>query len=432
MKFELHHLFKYAGLILFGLFVGAAALEIGLRLIPAQTLNLLITRRPLRYQLYQIDPYVGWRLKPNATARYTLESEFDVQVQINAQGLHDVEHAYPKPPGVYRILILGDSFAEGLHVPVAAGFPQRLAGCLNEHYSQPIEVINSGTGYYASAEELFFLQYEGLRYEPDLVLVAFFVGNDINAYASRETEDGWFESLGGYLIELDETGRLKKTWVDWQHPSPYEPVPKLELFLRRYSKLYYVLSHRDSKIKEWLDDHGEAWLTNFGPFSSSQEEAAAESFQNDLDLMLYVSGFPDSPLTPPKLSQAWAILDEIFWQMQTTTAANNAALGVLLIPERAQAAERYYQEEYKKYASRYDLNTVDFNWDIAAPNKALTQLFTQKNIPTLDLLPVFRAYDTPTKPSLYFEQDAHFNQTGHQLTADTTCQWIIEHNFIVP
>ena len=52
-------------------------------------------------------------------------------MQINREGLRDVEHQYAKPPGVFRILVLGDSFVEAMHVPLESTFPRRLEERLN-------------------------------------------------------------------------------------------------------------------------------------------------------------------------------------------------------------------------------------------------------------------------------------------------------------
>lgn len=188
---------KYISLVLFGLIAGLLFSEGVLRLLPEQTLNELVALRPIRHVLYQTDPDIGWRLKPRAKFHYQRD-EYDLLIEINSQGLHDSEHGYDKPAGVYRILVLGDSFAEVVQVPIADNFSSRLADCLNRQNQQRVEVINSGVSYYSSAEELFFLQHEGRRYQPDLILVAFYVGNDIEAYEARKREDGWVASLGGY------------------------------------------------------------------------------------------------------------------------------------------------------------------------------------------------------------------------------------------
>src|SRR5574337_1459165 len=57
----------------------------------------------------------GWRHPPGRSGPwYDDHGEFKTTVRINSKGLRDVEHPYEKPPGVFRILVLGDSYMEGL------------------------------------------------------------------------------------------------------------------------------------------------------------------------------------------------------------------------------------------------------------------------------------------------------------------------------
>ena len=424
-------LLKSLGLVLFGIIIGVIILEIGLQLIPEEELMLLIARRPMRFQLYQTDPRIGWRLKPNVRMPYSHVGEFDLLVQTNSMGLNDFETSYEKPLDTFRVLLLGDSFAEGINVPINQGFPYLLEICLSEHYQSPVEVINSGTAYYATAEELFFLQQEGIKYDPDLVLVAFYVGNDIDAYAARESKDHWFDALGGFLIGQNETNTLQRTWIDWKHPGPLEDVSEFEAFLRQNSKIYFSVAHSNSKLGEWLNDVKQEVIEKWGPAATQPEEkATASDFHNDLELMMYSSDFPHGPNIPPKLVEAWTIIDQLFSEMQVTTTRTGADLGVLIIPEKGQTSERHFRDKYNEYSSKYGLALLDIDWDYAAPNSALANLLAKKDISTLDLLPVFREYDIDHDDYLYFEVDSHLNEAGHQITAQTACQWVIEQNYI--
>lgn len=429
---------KYSGLILIGLFVGLLLIELLLHLLPGQMLNNMVALHPSRYILYQTDPDVGWRLRPNAEYRYQRD-EYDVLIEVNSQGLHDIEQGYEKAPGAYRLLVLGDSFAEAVQVPISDNFSRRLADCLNERYQRPIEVINSGVSYYSSAEELYFLQHEGQRYQPDLVLVAFYVGNDIEAYEARKREDGWVASLGGYMTELDETGNLKKTWLDWANPSPYEEISPLQRLLRRISRIYQLFAHPDSKLTEWLDEQKDVfndttigrWLKpSSRPPVRPRDRTAGEILPNNFDLIIYAPTFPNGPDMPPEVAETWAILQKIFAEFKQTSATMNAKLGVLIIPAREQAHQHYYQATYQEFSSRYGLSLGRIAWNYAQPDQALGQLFTEQNIPYLDLLPPLRAYDATNGPFLYFKEDGHFNQAGHRLTAQAACQWVQNQQFI--
>jgi hypothetical protein len=111
------------------------------------------------------------RLMPQAQGVFA-STEYYCTVQINAKGLRDVEHSYDKPRGHFRILGLGDSYTFGYGVSWSDCYLTILKRRLNGN-SQPIEVINAGCPRWGTADELIFLTMEGVKYQPDLVLLAF-------------------------------------------------------------------------------------------------------------------------------------------------------------------------------------------------------------------------------------------------------------------
>ncbi|MBM4459436.1 MAG: hypothetical protein FJ011_17040 [Chloroflexi bacterium] len=112
----------------------------------------------------QFDSRLGWSLKPLAHA-ISRRTGQPVEYRINSQGLRGPETTYEKPAGVFRIVLLGDSRTFGFGVPIAQHYSTLLAG-----YFDKVEVINLGTSGYGVDQELLFLEYEGFRYRPDLVI----------------------------------------------------------------------------------------------------------------------------------------------------------------------------------------------------------------------------------------------------------------------
>src|SRR5438067_1886482 len=69
---------------------------------------------------YTTDEARGYALRPCMQGWYRKENE--VYVKINCDGLRDREHAKQKPPGTFRIAVVGDSYAEALQVPLEDAF----------------------------------------------------------------------------------------------------------------------------------------------------------------------------------------------------------------------------------------------------------------------------------------------------------------------
>jgi len=128
-----------------------------------------------RFQLSP-NPQIGYEPVPLSYSGKEL-SFYDYQGASNSLGYRDLEHAVAKPPGVYRIVVLGDSIAAGLRVDrFADTFPPLLQSLLAAR-GLHAEVISFAVSGYNTQQEVETLKEKGLRYRPDLVLLAYSLGN---------------------------------------------------------------------------------------------------------------------------------------------------------------------------------------------------------------------------------------------------------------
>src|SRR5215212_4494918 len=172
----------------------------------------------------------GLQNRPNA-AGYKHTSEFSVHVRVNSKGLRGPEVDYQKPPQAFRTLVLGDSFTFALQVEEDETFVNRL----EEQFTRTtgsdrvFETINGGADGWTTVNEYTWLTTEGYRYQPDLILLMFYAGNDPGENADRvlaiapggrvlprEAEPGRWQDLRlaigqrSYLYNILEFGVLAK------------------------------------------------------------------------------------------------------------------------------------------------------------------------------------------------------------------------------
>lgn len=113
----------------------------------------------------------------------------------NSRGFRNrKEFSYSKPANTIRVLSLGDSHTQGYEVRQDLTFSAVLERYLN-HHAKNAEVINAGVSGFSTAEELVFLENEGVRYSPDVVVLGFFA-NDFE------------DNLKAALFGLDAQNRL--------------------------------------------------------------------------------------------------------------------------------------------------------------------------------------------------------------------------------
>jgi lysophospholipase L1-like esterase len=135
-----------------------------------------------RFQLSR-NPKIGYEPVPSLDYRGENLSFYDYLGKSNRLGYRDLDHAVEKPPGVYRIVVLGDSIGAGLRVERREDLFAPVLEQLLRSRGVNAEVINFSVSGYNTQQEVETLKDRGLRYRPDLVLLAYSL-ND------RERMDG--------------------------------------------------------------------------------------------------------------------------------------------------------------------------------------------------------------------------------------------------
>jgi lysophospholipase L1-like esterase len=122
------------------------------------------------FDWHEPDPSLLWRFKAH------LDNPL---IRTNSHHLLGGEVAYQKPPQTCRILVLGDSSPVGLGLADRRQtFAELLRYALDIQFRgrKNVEVINAAVSGYTSEQVVRFLEHEGWRYDPDLVIV--YCGNN--------------------------------------------------------------------------------------------------------------------------------------------------------------------------------------------------------------------------------------------------------------
>jgi GDSL-like lipase/acylhydrolase family protein len=155
-------------------FVALALCELAVRVHLGLPLLPLVPPEPYldNSVLYVPSPTRLYELRPGVDA---VVSRRQIRIHVNAQGQRDdVDRATAKPPGVLRVVVLGDSFTFGGKVPLDETFSrslERRLGALDE--TRRAEVVNLAVPGYNTEQEVLSLKESGLAYDPDVVVVNF-------------------------------------------------------------------------------------------------------------------------------------------------------------------------------------------------------------------------------------------------------------------
>ena len=137
------------------------------------------------------NPILGFELKANyRDDKADLKKSYP---RTNAHGQRDVERSIDKPPGVKRIILLGDSVVEGMGVGEIDDTMSRQLEMLYE--DGKTEVLNFAVSGYCTLAEVELLEVKGLQFDPDIVILVF-VETSTTSIGMRCNSTGLSTALG--------------------------------------------------------------------------------------------------------------------------------------------------------------------------------------------------------------------------------------------
>lgn len=357
-------------LVLLGIMLPLVLAEIGLRLAGAIL--------PGDYQTVsfaEAHPEFGRRNRPGAGWKKT--AEYTSWIEINSKGLRGAEIDYPKPPGEQRILVVGDSFTFAEQVNQDETFTQRLEDRLNAGGGQ-YRVLNAGSNGWATANQAIYLAKEGVRFKPDLVIVALYLGNDVSDNYRRVA-----------TVSDAVAADLKLRGAD-----SFEGPRRI---LRR-SELYTVFeSGVLAKLPIWQDDGGN--------YSSDRKP----------------------PTTQEQADEAWAITGRLLDRMRDVSESQGARFMVMVVPSATAVAQRGgagAKDDDDEDAEEEEGNESAVRPGFEDPHGTLADLTASRSLPTLDLLQPLRRADNRVKERLYYRQNAHWTAAGHEVAAEELYEFL--------
>ncbi len=400
-------------LILVGLLLPLLILELGVRIVdlapPAEPNPTIWTSHPL----------LGWWHIPHSGGIFHSDyNEFETEVQINARSLRDREIGYDNPTQAFRVLSLADSFGEALQVDLEDTYHKQLEQRLGNSLAQPVEVLNAGVGGWGTDQEAIFYVAEGFRYNPEVVLLAFFIRNDaVNNYAPLEiarnggSQQKEFFTLadGGTLIPPPVQEKSKDVLPTVPDEMAHSEVQENPPPLLGVSDTLWRLSALYRLLVPYLRDIPPV-VQHLGPSGILGGEGVVRAGHPATPIPFFIYQNPPNE----EFAAAWNLTEAIILRLQQEVSQRGSRLVVVMIG----APEQVYPEAWERTLAAHP-EMQQYDWDLDAPNLRLAEFLRAQNIPYLDLLPIFReAAAQPETPPLHFRHDQHWTEAGHRLAAD--------------
>ncbi len=331
---------------------------------------------PIASRYTEFDPLLGWRHRAGALVQFP-----QGPYQINSHGLRDLERAPEPPANATRVLVLGDSFAEGFSVAFEDSVSQVLEHSLT-HPTCGVEVVSAGTVGYSTDQELLLFRGLGESYRPRVV-VLFFYYNDI-LYNARAA-----------------VGAAPKPLLKFHGDSyvvtnaPLSP-PRVE---RREAEAWR------SEALAWIQERilqGAPRL--YGLIASAGSAPRTEVSRPGLELEVY------SRTPPRQVQDAWAQTVNILRALQAAALERGARLLVVYVPSKMEVSER----DWALTRARYGVDEA--TWDRARVASLLVEAGRAAGFPVLDPTGALRRQDRLGHEP-YHAGGGHWNAVGHAVAA---------------
>lgn len=363
-------------LLAVSLLLTLACLEAGLRLFSNVTPSLT-----------EKDPLIGQRyLRSFAGDVFVPEAGCKVALRFNDVGFRGPSRPQQKPPGVHRLAILGDSMVASLAVDESKTMVCQLERLLNESQAGiKWEVFNFGVNGASPGQELVLYREVVWRFQPDVVLGTFFVGNDLADNCSR------LSSNPRIYFDVDESGNLR------QEPFGARRAV-VSQFLNRYSRFYVWQKSALNRARHTVGQR--AGKLDPGEWAYSREE-------------------------PPDVAHAWKITASIFETFRREVEAHGSRFAVVMIP----CGPQVYKDAFTSVAARAGKFAEAFDPDY--PDRRVAEICRRAGIPFLSMLNDFRqaapsASSRVQQEWLFCGGLGHFNETGDALAARAIHRFLTE------
>lgn len=395
----------------------------------------------------ELDSHLGWKLISNYSGcRYQPDTNKIIYKTHNLNGLRmDSGVSYEKD-GKKRILLLGDSFVYGFGLDDN----ETIAVKLQENLGNDYEVIPMGVDGYGTGQEILQLMGEGLKYNPD-VIILFFYPNDLPDTIKKQQD-----TADKPILYQAKNAKVTA-------PSSSNLITDKEIILKvlaneltkNNSHIKLLSQITDPNARELMLSENTAifdnyptngiWSEGYGPNKKplSTEHPVSSlllKYSHFYSLIYHkiikldlsprkkyfdtisdgVSNFLENNYRPEITDNSLFILS-LFDEFENISKKNDFKFIIVGIPEKRNVNEEYQQKFLSQYSdidkSMFEFRKIDMVFSEELPNRDI------EYISLFDLAE--EHFD-----EFYFKTDPHWNPSGVKLSADYITQELTERKII--
>lgn len=342
----------------------------------------------LRIVLPPLAPLPEWGWNPALGCVQmpgTVYEEGGLRIEHNRLGFRDVDHTVEKPPGTFRIVVIGDSFTESEGVNLEDTYWKRLEAALNERSGPRVEVISLGVSDFGTYQEAITLERYGLAYQPNLVIHQIFALNDIanNSFEYAGLNATMNDPYRPYVVERD--GHLVPVYL--------QPVRQtLRNLLVSFRFLEYL-----GNVAAYGTNDIYAMLTAYDEALNERIRAAGMPLRAELDT------YVEEDRQMPRTRRAWRVTEMLCQRIVGTCRRHGVGLAVVAMPFES------FVGHFKEVFAQQDPPLL-----AGSAEARLARLYARLGVPFLDMWKIFDEDEESFHPAL----GGHLNVKAHGVVAE--------------
>ncbi|NEP83006.1 MAG: hypothetical protein F6K39_35645 [Okeania sp. SIO3B3] len=346
--------------------------------------------------LYQYDSNLGFRVRPYINGN-------------NQFGFNDRDYPLQKDQHKFRFLVVSDSFnwAGGKEGNYTALLEKKFE---NYYGKKQVDVINVGYPGTHTGEQLAMLKKYGLQYNPDLVVLGFFVGNDFrDADPERKRI-----IVNGIYIDIDKEDEL----IIFGYPIIGRS--RLLMFLQQKYKVYQELQRAKQDSAQLFSSSLVASL-NLASAPIIEREKSPGILSEKAFLRVEKSRLKFCKIRDLLEGKRDNNINYIFQsisEMQALLESRNIKFVVAIYPDEYQVNDELLNDIFAEYD---DLKRESYN--LTCQQEILRKYLEANGIPYIDMLDRFRR-EQKNRP-LYLLREPHWNSSGNLLAADILFDYLV-------
>jgi hypothetical protein len=319
--------------------------------------------------------------------------------------------------GELKVLVLGDSFSVEDPTPFSLTLGNQLRTYFESHHATEITMAHPGYGPQDYLDSLNYFRSYGPDFQPDLVMINYYVGNDLTDEKYRIGKN----PEASRVEILDVPGGA---WLEHSYLLRHLGVIKRDHeFKNNFDKLKKTLTAPPSASPSPLasappppppslpSDVPAPSLTPMSPERPAARQAARQAAQNPylLDMADHDPNFLEHNLLldDPEDRAAWVAVEGVLREIAAYAKSQHARLLINIFSSTLQVNDSRYSF-YEDVGFTMDRRLLSST----IPQDLMKQFCTEEGVTCNDLLPLFRRH---ADAELYMDHDDHWVTAGHTL-----------------